>query len=34
MRHTSAAASTMKDAKNKNKHVYVVVPSGDGSTAV
>ena len=34
LRHTGVAALDKREGKNKNKHVYVVVPSGDGSTAV
>ena len=34
LKHTGGAASDRREGKNKNKHVYVVVPSGDGSTAV
>lgn len=34
LRHTGVAASDRREGKNKNKHVYVVVPLGDGSTAV
>ena len=34
LRHCAGAASGRREGKNKNKHVYVVVPSGDGSTAV
>ncbi|XP_029211220.2 uncharacterized protein LOC114975259 isoform X3 [Acropora millepora] len=34
MRHTSGNASIKREGKNTNKHDYVVVPSGDGSTAV
>ena len=34
MRHTSGKASLKREEKNTNKHDYVVVPSGDGSTAV
>ena len=34
MRHTSGDASIKREGKSTNKHVYVLVPSGDGSTAV
>ena len=34
LRQTSGATSDRREGKNKNKHVYVVIPSGDGSTAV
>ncbi|XP_078372351.1 uncharacterized protein LOC144656015 isoform X2 [Oculina patagonica] len=34
LRHTGMARSDGRERKNKSKHVYVVIPSGDGSTAV
>ena len=34
LRQTAGTALERREGKNKNKHVYVVVPSGDGSTAV
>ena len=36
LRHTGVARSMPdgRERKSKNKHVYVVIPSGDGSTAV
>ena len=34
LRHTGVARSHGRERKNKSKHVYVVLPSGDGSTAV
>ena len=34
LRHTVGGKSDRKEQKNRNKHVYVVVPSRDGSTAV
>lgn len=36
LRHTGVARSMSdgRERKSKNKHVYVVIPSGDGSTAV
>ena len=34
MRHTSGDVLIKREGKSKNKHVYVVVPTRDGSTAV
>lgn len=34
LRHCTVANSDRRERKSKNKHVYMVVPSGDGSTAV
>lgn len=34
LRHTTRDTSVGREGKTRSKHVYVVVPSGDGSTAV
>ncbi|XP_022784824.1 uncharacterized protein LOC111325290 isoform X3 [Stylophora pistillata] len=34
LRHTTRVTSAGREGKSRSKHVYVVVPSGDGSTAV